>query len=310
MRLQKKRMKHSVRIHKPRRSAAGATALALSLLLAACGGPSTEDPKNPGGDTIVIGSIGWKEGVAVRTLWTSLLAKRGYDVELRRASPSAIFAGLADGTIDIFMDAWLPNTHRALMDKYGADVDKIGSWYTNGTLEWTVPAYVEGVDSIADLRGKAEMFSGTITGIEPNAGITSISKNKVIPAYNLGDSYTLHESTSSAMITVLGQAIAAQRPILVTLWHPHVAYTRWDLKDLKDPKGALGKGEDLWVLARANFADDAPKVASWLEKFQLSHEQLRGLEDLMFNKYQNKPDKAVDTWIGTHRDLVNGWLPK
>lgn len=304
-------MKSAAKVRKSRLHTFGGAALALSMVLAACGGEVKEpQSQNPGGDTIVIGSIGWNEDVAVHTLWKRLLETRGYTVEIRHSNPPATFAGLANDQIDVFMDAWLPSTHEEFMKQYGASLDKIGSWYTNGTLEWTVPSYVEGVDSIADLRGKAEMFNGTITGIEPKAGITTTSKNSVIPEYQLGDSYELHESTSSAMLVALEQAVATQTPIVVTLWHPHVAYTRWDLKDLEDPRNALGTGQNLWVLARSDFADDAPKVAKWLKSFQLSHEQLRSLEDLIFNKYPNNHKKAADEWISKHGDLVKKWIPK
>ena len=36
----------------------------------------------------------------------------------------------------------------------------------------------------------------------------------------------------------------------MTLWHPFWANTTYDMRDLKDPKGALGKGEGLHFLGR------------------------------------------------------------
>lgn len=307
---------------KSRLTSFAAGTLALGMVVSACGGAggnagsggdsggSGGSGANPGGETILMGNIGWKENVATNKLWKSLLEERGYDVQLKTLGATTIFQGLAQDELDLFLDAWLPNTHQKKMEKFGDSLAKVGSWYNNGTLEWTVPGYMTEINSIGDLKGKAEMFGGKITGIGPTAGLTRVSKNKVIPSYGLGDNYELQISSSSAMVGALDKAIAAKKPIVVTLWHPHVAYTQYDLKDLKDPKGALGEGEKLWALSREGFAKDNPKVAKWIKNFQMSQEQLRQLEDLMFNQYPDDHQKAIDEWVKGHEDLINKWIPK
>ena len=306
---------------KSRLTGIAAGALALGMVVSACGGGGNTGSggdsggsgggsgANPGGETILMGNIGWKENVATNKLWKTLLEEQGYKVELKTLSATTIFQGLAQDELDLFLDAWLPNTHQKKMAQFGDSLTKVGPWYDNGTLEWTVPSYMTDINSIADLKGKAEMFGGTITGIEPSAGLTRTSKEQVIPQYNL-ENYKVQTSSSSAMVGALDKAIAAKEPIVVTLWHPHVAYTQYDLKDLEDPKGALGKGEKLWALSRSDFAKDNPKVAKWIKNFQMSKEQLRQLEDLMFNQYPDDHQKAVDEWIKGNQDLVNKWIPQ
>ena len=45
------------------------------------------------------------------------------------------------------------------------------------------------------------------------------------------------------MLAELKRAYAKKEPIVVTLWSPHWAYSDYELKKLKDPKGAWGKGD-------------------------------------------------------------------
>src|SRR5699024_11602785 len=99
--------------------------------------------------------------------------------------------------------------------------------------------------SVDDLKGHAELFDGKITGIESGAGETEIVKNELIPDYGFEDEYTLQTSSSPAMLAALAKAIDHQKPIVVTLWHPHWAYNKFDIKDLKDPNGAMGEPEKL-----------------------------------------------------------------
>src|SRR5699024_4955285 len=69
----------------------------------------------------------------------------------------------------------------------------------------------------------------------------------------------LKSSSDTAMLAELDSAIEAEKPIVVTLWHPHWAYSRYDLKDLEDPKNAMGETEELHIAAREGFSDDYPE---------------------------------------------------
>ena len=60
-------------------------------------------------------------------------------------------------------------------------------------------------------------------------------REKVIPAYGLTD-YNLVEGSSPAMLASLDSAIKQNQPIVVTLWQPHWAFSRFPLKVLEDPR--------------------------------------------------------------------------
>src|SRR5690606_42055743 len=57
----------------------------------------------------------------------------------------------------------------------------LGIWLDEAPLTWTVPTYLEDINSIADLQGNGDLFGGQVVGIEPSAGLTRISRDEVIP---------------------------------------------------------------------------------------------------------------------------------
>ncbi|RIV18583.1 hypothetical protein D2Q93_13945 [Alicyclobacillaceae bacterium I2511] len=48
-------------------------------------------------------------------------------------------------------------------------------------------------------------------------------------------------SSSPAMLTALQRAYQQHKPIVVTLWSPHWAFTKYKLKYLSDPQHVFGQ---------------------------------------------------------------------
>jgi glycine betaine/proline transport system substrate-binding protein len=302
--------------------------LTAALVLSACAGDdgatddgpaddTTEETTDAGevtggsdvgaGEMISIGWMPWEEAIAVTNLWHVILEENGYEVEQQQLDPGIVFEGIAAGDLDLFLDAWLPNTHSEYWDQYGDSLEDLGDWLADAPLTWTVPAYVDEVDSIADLADNAELFDGQIVGIEPGAGLTRISQNEVIPAYGLDGTYELIESSTPAMLSELATAYANEEPILVTLWRPHPAYAQYDLKDLDDPENALGDPDQIHALARDGFSDDHPQLADALRNFTFEHDDLSQLEVEVLEEEGQELENAR-AWLDANRDLVNGWL--
>lgn len=259
------------------------------------------------GQTITIGWIPWEEDIAVTNLWHAILEQNGFTVEQQQLDAGLLFEGIANGDLDIFLDAWLPNTHADYWERNSENIADLGVWLEEAPLTWTVPAYLEDIDSIEDLQGNAEMFDGRIVGIEPSAGLTRISRDEVIPAYNLGDEYELVESSTPAMLAELDNAISNQEPIVVTLWRPHPAYAQYDLKDLEDPKNALGDPDSIHAIARQDFPEEFPEVAAALENFQFDQEALSELEVAVLEEEGEELQGARD-WLQENTDYVQQWL--
>ncbi len=138
------------------------------------------------GETVTIGLIPWDEAIVVTALWQDILEDHGFTVEVTDVDAGILFQGLADGDIDIFLDTWLPVTHQDYWEEHGDDLERLGKWYEGSALlTIAVPSYMEDVNSIADLKGRADEFGGQIIGIEPGAGLMRVTKEEAIPAYGL-----------------------------------------------------------------------------------------------------------------------------
>ena len=240
-------------------------------------------------------------------LWQNVLEDRGYDVKFQEIADAApLYAGLAGGDVDVYPSAWPEVTHADYMDKYGDDIEDLGAWYEGAKLTLAVPEYTD-INSIADLAGKADQFDGRIVGIEPGAGLTRTTKESVMPEYGLTDNYKLVESSTTAMLAELKSAVDAKEDIVVTLWRPFWANSEFPVKDLEDPKGALGESEGLHNLARTGFSDQCSEVADLMSNFTLTDEQYGSLENMVVNEYgEGKYADAVAAWLKDNPEVADG----
>ncbi|NKQ52735.1 glycine betaine ABC transporter substrate-binding protein [Amycolatopsis sp. K13G38] len=282
-----------------------AAVLAVALVASACGGRNNSADTGQSNKTLKIGYIAWDEDIALSNLVKGVLEDKGYKVELQQLDAAPLYAGLAKGDIDLFLDSWLPSTHEDYWNQYKNKLEDLGVWYNNATLNLAVPNSVSQVNSIEDLKTNASLFGGKITGIDPGAGETRIIQNNVMPQYDLAGSMQLQNSSSTAMLAALDSAIKGNQPIVVALWHPHWAYSRYPLKDLADPKGAMGKGEQLHSLGRQNFAKDFPNLANSLKNLKLTDEQLGSLEDAVQKAGNGNEATAAKQWAAQNKQLVD-----
>ncbi|MQA10008.1 MAG: glycine/betaine ABC transporter substrate-binding protein [Pseudonocardiaceae bacterium] len=255
--------------------------------------------------TVKIAYINWAEDIAVTNLFKAALEEKGYKVQMQQLEVGPLYAGLAKGDADLFLDAWLPATHADYWAKYKNDMEDLGVWYDQATLNIAVPSYVNDVNSLADLKGKAGQFGGAITGIDPGAGLTRTTKDEVIPQYGLGGEYQLKTSSESAMLAALKGAIADKKPIVVTSWHPHWMYNRYDLKDLKDPKGALGEAEQIHSLGRKGFSKDFPELTKMVKQFKMDDAKLASLSDAINQAGEGNELKAAKDWAKQNKQYVD-----
>ncbi|MFI0544656.1 ABC transporter permease/substrate binding protein [Streptomyces sp. WSLK1-3] len=261
------------------------------------------------GKKISIGYVPWDDGVASTFLWKEILEERGYQVDAKQFDAGPLYTSVASGNADFMTGAWLPTTHEQYWKKYGSKLDDLGAWYDKTSLELTVPSYMKDVDSLADLKGKGARFGGRITGIESSAGETALLKSKVLKAYGLDKEYEVVDSSTPAMLAELKRAYAQKAPIVVPLWSPHWAYNDYDLKKLKDPKGAFGSGDGIHTVARKGFAEENPVVGQWLKNFELDEKQLTSLEAEINKAGKGRQQDAVRTWLKRHPGLVDKLAP-
>jgi glycine betaine/proline transport system substrate-binding protein len=288
--------------------------LTTAMVLAGCGsddgdnGDTAGEGGNGSGGTITMGYLpSWTDGLATAYLMKNILEDEGYTVEMTELTEAApLYQGLADGDIDIYPSAWSEATHSDYWAEHGDQIEDLATYYGGAKLTMAVPEYMDDVNSIADLKGQGDRFDGRIVGIEPGAGLTRVTKNDIMPAYGLDGEFTLLESSTTAMLAELQNAVENEEDIVVTLWRPFWANASFPVKDLEDPEGAFPDPEGLHVLARDGFSDDFGEVADMLGNFEMTDEQFGTLEDLVVNEFgEGQEEEAVAKWLEDNPDFVD-----
>lgn len=291
-----------------------AAATMTAATLAACGSSNDETgatASQPGGGgssakgngkTITIGYIDWDEDIAATHLWKKVLEDKGYKVNMQHVSDAGpVYVGLSKGQIDLFLDSWLPVTHKKYWEQYGNQLSKLNTWYTNAKLTIAVPNYMK-IDSIDQLPSVKNDINGKIVGIEPGAGLTG-AVNDAIKKYPL-DGITQQTSSTPAMLAALDKATNSKDPIAVALWRPHWAYSKYPIKDLKDPKNVMGSAEQIHAVGTKDFASKFPEVAAMLKKWKMDDKTLSALENEVLQKNKDNPQAGVDAWLKANPDWV------
>ncbi|MTI81731.1 MAG: glycine betaine ABC transporter substrate-binding protein [Firmicutes bacterium] len=282
--------------------------LTLSLFISGCAG---EDKKPEEGnnvakkdETITFGVTPWTSTVPPTQVARLIIEDMGYNVELEEADVGIVYTGLAEGAIDVFMDAWLPVMHKNYIDKYGDKIDDTSVSYPNGELGWVIPTYVEDIRSIEDLKGNEDKFGNKIYGIGEGAGMTTTSR-EMIEDYGLDLEYAPSSETG-----MLGQAqkdIDDGNPVLFLGWRPHPMFVNFDLKVLEDPKGYF-KTSEVHVLTYKDFKNKAPDVYKFLQKWSIP---VGDIEKMIIKIDEgNDPAEVAQEWIDNNQDKVNKMLEK
>jgi len=244
----------------------------------------------------------WAEGIAFTYLAQAALKDNGFEVKLTNLEPGLIYGELSkeNSKGDVFLDAWLPNTHKDYWADYGDKLVKLGESFSNGTTGLVVPSYVT-INSITELNANKDKFDGKIIGIGGGAGIHA-NTEKAIKAYNLD--FVQITSSGPAMVASLEKAISNNDWIVVTGWKPHFMWATNDLKYLDDPKHIYPK-DACTIISRRGFKEDMPKAAKFFENFNLTEDELYGL---MKEIRDNNEEQGAQNWYKAHKKMVDSWF--
>jgi len=279
--------------------------VAVMVLLSACGGDakggeeSAEQEKK-----IRVGIVNWTDSIAMTNIVKVILEEElDYTVETTYADIAVIFSSIAQQDYDLYVDAWLPVTHKTYMEEYGEDLEKISQTFKGARIGLVVPEYVE-IDSIAELNANKEKFDGDIVGIDTGAGIMKTT-NTAIEEY--GIDLDLKASSGPVMTATLKGAIEEKEWVVVTGWKPHWKFARWDLKFLEDPKQIYGEVENTWAVAHTDFREDFPDVTKFLENFMLTDQQLGTVMGMM-NDSEKEAYEVAKEWVQNNPEAVQEWV--
>lgn len=240
----------------------------------------------------------WAEGIAITHLAKIMLEEKGYTVTLKRIEPGPIYAALSRGDADIYMDAWLPHTHKDYWAKYGHKLDILGSIFDDGITGLVVPDYVD-IASIEELNAHKDRFEKKIYGIAAGAGIHA-NTEVAIKAYNLD--FTQVSSSETSMITALKKAVKNKEWIVITGWKPHFMWSQFNLKPLNDPQG-IYPVDQIKIISRKGFKADSPAIGGFFENFTLNEDLLNELMEEV-GKNQN-PTVGAKSFYEKYRAIFD-----
>ena len=278
---------------------------AAALMLTSCGGSKKKNSEKGAQKKVTIAMVNWAECIADTHLAKVALEDHGYKVDLINADVAPVFAAIAKGDANVFMEVWSPITHKPYLDKFGDKIEKLGTIYTDGRLGLVVPQYVT-IDSINQLNEYKDKFDGKIIGINPGAGIMKITQ-KVIKDYGLN--YELVTSSEAGMLASLKKAYDKKEWIVVTGWKPHTMFAKYKLKILKDPKKVMGEAENISTYATKGWAAKNPEAATFFSNFKMN-DKLLGSLMLAVEAAPGKEDQAAQKWYDQHKQLVDSWFKK
>lgn len=250
---------------------------------------------------IRMGTMSWEDLTPITGITKKVLEDKGYTVEVTPFSEWGIaYAALAKGDVQILasqtdyvaQDYWDRNKRR---------LEKI-SPVSHGLFDGiAVPAYVD-IDSLDQLNDRADAFGGKIIGIEPGAGIMR-ETGDAIDAYGL--KLQLVEGSTAAMTAALKSAVDRKEPIAVTLWEPSWMAQKFDIKFLKDPKGAFPPPQSYYWIGQKGFSEENPEAREAIASVFVPKEEITAINGAVNDG--KTMDEAIADWIAAHGDLIGRW---
>ncbi|MGG7619373.1 glycine betaine ABC transporter substrate-binding protein [Bacillus coreaensis] len=275
--------------------------LAFILLVGCSSGASTsgeteEDSKDV---TINFGVTPWTSTIPPTKVAKLLLEDLGYTVKETSADAGGVYTGLSKGDLDVFMDAWLPVMHANYMEQFGDKLEDTAVSYTDGELGWVIPTYVEGIESVEDLKGKEDLFGGKVYGIEEGAGM-SVTSQKMIEELGLDLEYVA--SSEGGMLAQAQRLMAKEEPVLFLGWRPHPMFANYDLKVLPSPEGYFDTSE-VHVITNNELKEKAPEAFELLTNWSMN---VSDIEKMIVEIEDNNRDaeEVAQEWIDNHPDEV------
>ncbi|MFC0524915.1 glycine betaine ABC transporter substrate-binding protein [Pontibacillus salicampi] len=286
-------------------------AVLLITVLTACGSANEEASSDQssgdseeGSKELVIGQINWAENIAVTNMWKVILEDKGYSVEFNNLNMGTTMRALETGDLDASLEIWLPVQDANYLEKYQDTVNfSDATWYDTAKVGLVVPAYLEEVNSVEDLKEHKEKFEGEIVGFDPGAGTMEVTE-QLIKDYELD--YELLSSSESAMITEIGEAIENEEPIVAPLWSPHWVFSKYDLKFLEDPQNTFGGVEKIHHATKQGFADEYPDVSEWFKNWKMNDDQIGQL--IEYVQDAEEPINGAEKWVEENQDVIDEWV--
>ena len=309
-------------------SAAAGTVLLSSLAVL----PALADVESK--DPIKITLHDWTGQFITTKIMGSVLKNAGYNVEYVQADYIAQFAGLKTGDLHVAMEIW-ETTGRDAMDaatKTGK-VENLGETGMNAIEEWWYPAYMKekcpGLPDWKALNKCAAAFSTPETAPKGRylGGPVTWGGFDDERAEALGlDFEVVHAGTDAALFAELESAYQRKAPILLWIYAPHwapskykgewVQFPKYTADCYNDPKWGVnpnakydcGKPRGpIWKVAWSGVKSKWPGAYSAIKKFNINNDEM-GVMVGAVDLDGKKVDDVVAAWMKKNEARWKAWL--
>jgi glycine betaine/proline transport system substrate-binding protein len=321
-------------------------ALALALLMAACGEEKEESDGGGGGGEsaaggkecgkVVLNEQAWAGSTANTYIAKAVLEDElGCEVEITKITEIPVFQAMADGKVDAVLEDW---QHVDEYKKYIEDAGTVVQGGPNGVeghIGWFIPQYL--MDEHPEfktwkgLKGQEELFKtpesgdqGMFLGGDPSY----VQKDKeLIEALDLNLKHVT-AGAEPAQVARWSQLYKQKKPVLFYWYTPQYLNQEYDLaevklpprteanKDCKDDAKAGGDPEqykceyDVTIINKLfskEFAESGSPAYDVLKKFKITNEDQEQVAKAIAGDKQD-PEKAGQDWVEENADTVNSWL--
>ncbi|WP_458415016.1 glycine betaine ABC transporter substrate-binding protein [Schinkia sp. CFF1] len=111
----------------------------------------TKDVNKVNGEKLNLAYVAWASEIASTNVLAKVLTDMGFDVKLTQLEAGAMWAGIADGSADASVAAWLPITHADYAKEFDGKFEDLGPNLEGTKIGLVVPTYMD-IDSIEDLK--------------------------------------------------------------------------------------------------------------------------------------------------------------
>src|SRR5699024_3908626 len=94
-------------------------------------------------------------------------------------------------------------------------------------------------------------------------------------------------------------------PIVVTLWDTSWAFSKYDMKFLKDPKKVFAPSETYYWIGHKGFSEKHPDIREAIASVFVPFSAIQDIS-VMINDGMSMED-AVNDWLQNHQERVSHW---
>lgn len=276
----------------------------------------------------------WTGQLLTTNLMGEVLKQAGYNIDYVQADYIAQFAGLKTGDLHVAMEIWETTGREAMDEATGTgNVQNLGETGMQAIEEWWYPSYMKetcpGLPDWEALNACAEAFSTAETapmGRYLGGPVTwGGFDDERVEALEM-DFEVVHAGTDAALFAELESAYQRKAPIVLWVYAPHWAPTKFDGEFVEFPAytsecysdPAWGSNPDMaydcgkprgpiWKVAWSGVEDKWPGAHAIIKSFNIDNQEMGDMVAKV-DLESEKLEDVVANWMTTNESRWQEWI--